>query len=439
MCVNGCKSSLFDMLIQFTVGNFKSFKDKATLSLEATHDDWREDDNLAPLLDLRLVKAAAIYGPNAGGKSNFLAAMMAFRKLIEESSKDTQKGELIPVAPFRLHRATEAAPSFFEAMFLQKGMRYRYGFEATPQAIQSEWLFRQGDSIRETRLFTREKDVIEAADDFKEGKGLEARTRSNALFLSVVAQFNGEIAGEILSWMSRFRSISGLNDTGYMNFSSNLLNDPEYGPLIRELVKQIDVGIEDLVRKDIELQEIPDLIPKNFPQSLREVVLQNTAGAFVVKTLHRHFGDDDKPDGIVEFDLKRDESAGTQKFVAMTGPFLRALREGSVLFVDELEARLHPLLTKALVGLFNSSANHKNAQLVFATHDEGLLDPQRIRRDQVWFVEKDGFGSSRLYCLDEIKGVRKEAKFAKEYLLGQFGGIPRIGDLQGVLNHGGKE
>jgi len=109
-----------------------------------------------------------------------------------------------------------------------------------------------------------------------------------------------------------------------------------------------------------------------------------------------------------------------------------------VLFVDELEARLHPLLTKALVALFNSSANRKNGQLIFATHDEELLDAQHIRRDQVWFVEKNGLGSSRLFCLNEIKGVRKEAKFAKEYLLGQFGGVPHLGDLQGVLNHGRK-
>jgi hypothetical protein len=85
--------------------------------------------------------------------------------------------------------------------------------------------------------------------------------------------------------------------------------------------------------------------------------------------------------------------------------------------------------------LFNSSANRKNAQLIFATHDEGLLDPKRIRRDQIWFVEKNDQGASRLFCLEEIKGVRKEAKFAKEYLLGQFGGVPRVGDLQGVIDH----
>ncbi len=200
------------MLIQFTVGNFKSFKDKATLSLEATHDDWRDDDNVAHVGDERFVKAAAIYGPNAGGKSNFLAAMAQFRELIKESSKDTQKGEPVPVSPFRLHSATESAPSFFEAEFLQKGVRYRYGFEATQQAIQAEWLFSRADSIRETRLFTREKETIEPTESFKEGKGLENRTRPNALFLSVAAQFNGEVAGEVLNWMNQFRNVSGLDD-----------------------------------------------------------------------------------------------------------------------------------------------------------------------------------------------------------------------------------
>ena len=433
-----CKIGAVAMLIQFTVGNFKSFKDKATLSLEATHDDWRDDDNLAYLPGLRLVKAAAIYGPNAGGKSNLLKAMMKFRDMVQESSKDSQTGEPIAVTPFRLHSTTELAPSFFEAIFLQNGTRYRYGFEATQQAIESEWLFSQADSIRETTLFTREKDVIVPTDAFKEGKGLEKRTRANALFLSVAAQFNGEIAGEVMKWMNQFRNISGLDDAGYLNFTANLLNDAEYGPLIRELVKQVDIGIEKLERQEIANDKIRDLIPKDFPQALHEIILHSATGAFAVKTFHQRFDDKDRPTGMVEFDLKSEESAGTQKFVAMTGPFLHTLREGAVLFVDELEARLHPLLTKALVGLFNSSANQKGAQLVFATHDEGLLDPQRIRRDQIWFVEKNGFGASRLFCLDEIKGVRKEAKFAKEYLLGQFGGIPRMGDLQGVLDHAGK-
>ena len=430
------------MLIQFTVGNFRSFRDKATLSLEAVTDDWLEDDNVAHLTNQpvqRLVRAAAIYGPNAGGKSNFLAAMNFFGEFIKNSSKDRQKGDLIPVTPFRLHSASESAPSFFEAIFLRAGTRYRYGFESSQQAIESEWLFSQADSIRETRLFTRAKDLIEVADSFKEGKGLEGRTRSNALFLSVAAQFNGAVAGEVMNWMNQCRSISGLEDNRYMDFSAKLLADPEYGPLIRELVRQTDLGIENLERQDIPAEQIQKIIPKGIPENVRNLILQSSAaGGFTVKTFHQRFGADDQPAGTVAFDLQAEESAGTKKFFALTGPFLHTLKEGSVLFVDELEGRLHPLLTKALVGLFNSSTNRKNAQLVFATHDEGSLDPNRIRRDQVWFVEKNGMGASRLYCLDEIKGVRKEAKFAKEYLLGQFGGVPRIGDLQGVLSHGGK-
>ena len=425
------------MLIQFTVGNFRSFKDKATLSMEATSDDWREEDNLVQALGHRLVKAAAIYGANAGGKSNFLAAMMQFRDLVQESSKNSQAGEAIPVTPFRLHATTESAPSFFEAVFLQNGTRYRYGFEVTAKAVVAEWLFKQADSIRETRLFTRDHETIDSTEAFKEGKGLESRTRPNALFLSVVAQFNGKIAGEVMQWMNQFRNISGLDDAAYMDFTARLLSHEKYGPLIRELVRHV-IGIEDLKRQEIALDKLPDLMPKNLSPAVRELVLSSSKGAFTVKTVHQRFDAEDKPAGKLEFDLKVEESAGSQKFVALTGPFLHTLHEGSVLFVDELEARLHPLLTKALVGLFNSSANRKNAQLIFATHDEGLLDSQRIRRDQVWFAEKNNMGASRLYCLDEIKGVRKEAKFAKEYLLGQFGSVPRVGDLQGVLDHAGK-
>jgi len=428
------------MLLQFTVGNFKSFKDKATLSLEATTDDWREDDNIAHIASpgLRLVKTAAIYGPNAGGKSNFIQAMVQFRGLILSSSKDTQKGEPISVTPFRLHSATEKAPTFFEVVFLRDGKRYRYGFEATKEAIVSEWLYKQADSIRPTCLFTRENNKIVPGDTFKEGKGLEDRTRSNALFLSVVAQFNGSIAGEVMNWIGQFRGITGLHDAGYRSFTTELLNDKEYGAPIRELVRQADVGIEDLIREDIDKDQFLEEFSKDnrsFPQAIRDLIMQKTSGISIVRTVHQRFDSDNRAVGKVEFDLETEESAGTQQLFALAGPFLHTLREGSVLVVDELDARLHPLLTRQLVGLFNSSANRKNAQLVFATHDQGLLDQRRIRRDQIWFVEKDAMGASTLFCLDEIKGVRKDANFEKEYLLGQFGGVPHIGDLQKAIGH----
>jgi AAA15 family ATPase/GTPase len=423
------------MLLQFTVGNFKSFRDKATISLEATHDDWREDDNIAHLENphLRLIKAAAIYGQNAGGKSNLIEAMVRFREWVVASSKDSQTGEPIPVTPFRLHSSSENAPTFFEAVFLKNGTRYRYGFEATKQAVVSEWLFRQAASIRETPLFTRENSSITPRSAFKEGKGLEERTRSNALFLSVVAQFNGTIAGEVVSWIDQFRTISGLNDAALSSYTVGLLNDSDYAESIRELIRQADTGIEDILRQDMDKDTFSKALPKDLPQPLRDLLLQNSTGAAVVKTVHTRFHADDRPTDKVEFDLATEESAGTGRIFAFAGPFLHTLREGAVLVVDELDARLHPLLTRKLVELFNSSANRKNAQLIFATHDQGLLDQKRIRRDQVWFVEKGQMGASTLFCLDEMKGVRKETNLAKEYLLGQFGGVPRIGDLQRVI------
>ena len=423
------------MLLQFTVGNFKSFKEKATLSLEATTDDWLDESNVAVIGERRLVKSAAIYGANASGKSSFLQAMALFRDWVEKSSKDAQTGERIPVVPFRLHTETESAPTFFEIVFLQKGVRYRYGFEATPDQIVSEWLFSQQDSIRETRIFTREDRQIDVSDAFKEGKGLEKRTRPNALFLSVVAQFNGETATDILSWMVQFRNVSSLEDADYMRYTANRLREKEYAPLIHELTKKADIGIERLQRLDLHVTDAVRLLPGGKPDEVRQGLLSGELSAFAIKTFHMKYGPEQKVVAPVEFDLKADESAGTQRFVALTGPFLFTLRHGATLFVDELEARLHPLLTKALVSLFNSPANTENAQLIFVTHDEGLLDPKRIRRDQVWFVEKDGFGASSFYNLAEFK-VRKEAKFAKEYLLGQFGAVPHLGDFEEVLSHG---
>ena len=184
---------------------------------------------------------------------------------------------------------------------------------------------------------------------------------------------------------------------------------------------------------ELSVSERLKLLPKDFPEHLRKEVLASP-GAFMIKTLHKRFSEKNQVCENVEFNFKNEESAGTQKLVAMSGPFLRTLEDGSVLFVDELEARLHPLLTKALVGLFNDPENQKTAQLIYATHDEGLLDSARIRRDQVWFVEKDEIGASRLFSLAEFK-VRKEAKFGKEYLLGQFGAVPHLRDPQGALTN----
>ena len=236
-----------------------------------------------------------------------------------------------------------------------------------------------------------------------------------------------------MQWMERFRGISGLEDVNYLAFTSQLLKEARLGTKIRDLIRRADVGIEDLQTFEVPVSERLKLLPKDFPEHLRKEVL-TSPGAFMIKSFHKKFDEKNQACERVEFNFKNEESAGTQKFVGMSGPFLHTLQDGSILFVDELEARFHPLLTKSLVGLFNDPGNRKNAQLIYATHDEGLLDSARIRRDQVWFVEKDEMGASRLFSLAEFK-VRKEAKFGKEYLLGQFGAVPHLRDLQGALTH----
>jgi AAA15 family ATPase/GTPase len=422
------------MLLEFTIGNFKSFGEKATLSLEAANDDTLEEANLsAPQTSgVRLVKSAGIYGANAGGKSNFIEAMTLFRHLILTSSKESQLGQPIPVKPFRLNSESAKAPTFFEAIFLKNGVRYRYGFEATTEAVISEWLFSQRGSIRETCLFTREAGNIKPRPLFKEGNALQERTRPNALFLSVVAQFNGPISGEVVNFIDQFRTISGAQWSQYIGYTAGLLNHEYYGKAIRELVRLADTGIADLIRQDVTKEDFLQSLPKEMPSQLRDLIAQASSAPTVLKTIHQRFDSKGDPAGTVEFDMVSEESAGTRQFLAFAGPFLNTLHEGAVLAVDELDASLHPLLTKQLLGLFNSSANLRSAQLIFATHDLSLLNPKKLRRDQIWFVEKDELGASTLFSLDEIKGVRKDANFEKEYLLGQFGGVPRVGDFQKV-------
>lgn len=418
------------MLIEFSVGNFRSFKERVTLSLQASTDDWLEESHVATVAGERLLKSAAIFGANASGKSNLLDAMECLFDFVWNSSKESQQGDRIPVIPFRLSTATESEPSHFEVVFLQNGTRYRYGFEARPERVHTEWLFRQKDSAEASPLFTREGGSMELSAHFEEGKKLVGHTRSNALFLSVVAQFNGEIASEIMKWISHFRKISGQDDENYVQFSASLLEHEHYGKLIRKLTQKADVGIDDMKMFEVPPGDRGKYLPKSLPETVRKELSERPG--FSVKTIHKKFNRENQECGSVEFHLRTEESAGTKKFVALSGPFVNTLEEGFCLVVDELEARFHPLLTQELVSLFCGAANRKNAQLIYATHNEGLLDPSRIRRDQVWFMEKDQFGASRLFSLAEFK-VLKQSQFGKEYLLGQFGGIPHLGDFSASL------
>ncbi len=420
------------MLIDFEVGNYLSFKDPVRLSMLAA-PPYKEhlEANTIETGGRRLLKSAAIYGANASGKSNLIAAMGLMRRFVLTSSKDTQVKDEIPVKPFLLDTATENAPSRFEINFIQNGIRYRYGFEADNKAIRREWLLRAGKT-KETILFLREDDGIDVRKGFEEGSGLETKTRDNALFLSVVAQFNGEIAGRILKWFADFQVIHGLRDSKLEHYTIQCLQDTNKRTQLIRLIQGADVGIMDLVVEEMP----PDTdVGKEFKSFLAilKKELQNQ-----ILAVHQKYRDG-KTDGLVLFDFNKMESEGTKKFLRMAAPLLDCLDNGYVVAIDELDAKLHPLLTKAIVNLFNSAErNPKGAQLIFATHDTMLLEKGKLRRDQIWFTEKDRFAATTLYSLAEFKlpdgaKVRNDADIAANYIRGRYGAIPYLGNFETLL------
>ncbi|MHB8855287.1 MAG: AAA family ATPase [Bellilinea sp.] len=425
------------MLIEFTVGNFRSFKELVTFSMVAsklTAKDPQIDANNTFRVDdkLNLLTSAGIYGANASGKSNLVRALRFMRNFVIYSSKESQVDEPINTIPFRLDVETEHKPSYFEAIFQTDGIIYRYGYEVTTEKVETEWLFYSPHG-KETRLFTREGNVISVSRNYKGVNAAKSLTRSNALFLSVAAQFNSEIATKVLSWFKSLNVISGLDDDTYSGFTIRLFSEnPKYQASIRALIQESDLGIDDMVAERTSKND-PKAFPKNIPQEIKDLILKQIKGdeLVTIKSVHQRNCGNNTKDKVVFY--MAEESEGTQKFIVLTGPILDTLSNGKVLVIDEIEARLHTLLTRKLIALFNSSeTNPKHAQLIFATHDTNLLSNKFFRRDQFWFVEKDEFGASHLYSLAELK-VRNDELFEKDYLLGRYGGIPIFGEVRQTI------
>lgn len=428
------------MLIGFSVGNYKSFKETVTLSMVAssiTEEEKELDANNVFEINhkLNLLKSAAIYGANASGKSNLIAAINFMKWFVLNSSKETQVSEAIDIEAFRLSTETEKEPSFFEIVFLLEGKTFRYGFEVNAREVVSEWLF-QADDSEEEMLFERDFDNY-ILDNFPEGQGISDKTRSNALFLSVVAQFNGKVSGKILLWFSKtLQLISGLEDREYRKQTLESLENAGHRHDIIEFIKKLDLGILDIGMFKINIPP-PVFFSNNtakyggsygnlYPNSETQTTVH-------VHTLHPKYDADGKQTSTVLFDIEKHESEGTNKLFALAGIILDTLRTGKILLIDELDARLHPLITRELICLFNSNeTNPHNAQLIFTTHDTNLLSSKTFRRDQIWFTEKDNKGATDLYSLVEYK-VGKDASFERDYIIGKYGAIPFIGNFKELI------
>jgi AAA15 family ATPase/GTPase len=420
------------MLIQFSVSNYRSIKELATISFVASSDKELLDSTFKTKNEMRLLKSAVVFGANASGKSNIFKAISFMRFFIRNSSRSTQFIDKISVESFKLSTETEHKPSFFEIDFIVDNVLYKYGFEVDTQKVHSEWLFHKQlnkHNSRISNLFTREfikneyKYSINAK--FKEGHGLENRTRNNALFLSVVAQFNGEISQQLLQWFTtKINVISGFDDHNYMDFATKCIQDDDFRNEMLKFTQVADLSIDELIPKQLAMSS--SKLQNLFSEEVHEQSKINTP--LVVYTSHKVFNKNNLVEGNARFNLGKHESEGTQKFVYLSAPIIDTLRKGKALLIDELDSRLHPLITEYIIRLFNSKkTNPNNAQLFFAAHSTMLLGNKYFRRDQVWFTEKNTYGATKAFSLDDyLLKVRKDESYEKNYLRGKYGAIPYV-------------
>jgi hypothetical protein len=425
------------MLIEFTFKNFKCFKEEAKISLVASNYDksTREEDNVFTInkFNLNLLKSAVIYGANASGKTKLIEALGFVKEFILESSKESQIDESINITPFLLDSETENAPSVFEIIFIHKNIMYRYGFEVDKNIIHAEWLY-QRSNVRETELFYREmQDFSQVHKKFKVADLIKNdRVRPNALLLSVAANWNDKIAKDIFDWLKDFNIISGLKEEGYEGYSmGRIKGDEKIKSNVLKFLKNADLGIENLNIDTFDIDKLPDKLPVEIREFLIKQSQEKDAELLTgVSTFHKHYGKNNIPNGFRDFSMQGDESSGTRKYFALSGPILETLAKGEILVVDELANKLHPNLTCKLIEIFNSKEkNPNNAQLIFNTHDTNLLSSGFFRRDQIWFTEKNRYGASAIYSLANFKNVRKEDNFEKNYIRGKYGAVPYLGDF----------
>jgi uncharacterized protein len=427
------------MLIEFSVGNYRSFKEKVTFSMVAANlvsQDKDLDNNNVFAVDkeLSLVKSAAIYGANASGKSNLAKALQFMKWFMVNSSKETQSTEAIGVERFRLSTETDDQPSFFEIVFLLDGQQHRYGFTADREKVVSEWLY-YVPKTRETKLFDRQGEKFDVAKVFK-ADCIAPKTRNNALFLSVSAQFNVNKSEAILNWLTySFILVSGLDDRSLLNDTVKYIVRADIYDKASELIKNMDLDILGIKVKELVFNnKRSDHIPVDIWNEVRQSFLEDRETNPMpqhIQTIHRKFNGNGEQVSAEMFSLTMEESEGTQKLFSLVSILIDALNYGKVLIIDEFDARLHPLISRSIVELFNSNeTNPHNAQLIVMTHDTNLLSNKIFRRDQIWFTEKDRYGATALYSLAEYKvqeyKVQNDDSFGSDYTKGKYGAIPYI-------------
>ena len=357
------------MLIQFSVENYLSIKDKVVLSLLASRDN-EHPEHLILDGNKNYLKSAVIYGANASGKSNVLNAFWFMVNYVL-TSHNQQVHKAIDRIPFKFDKETPARPSSFEVIFTANGIRYAYGFSVTDKAVVEEYLYYYPNG-RQAIIFER-KDTTDFrfTVDIDEQNTLKERTSANKLYLSVASNWSYVKVIPVLEWFASCQIITKNSVADAYGLEAEQLKDDDYRRVIASMLRIADFGIQSL--------QVRDSDPIS---SKRGDIFTNVDAVHTVQ---------DVEGNISSYTLNMtEESDGTNSYFKLIGVVKKALDLGTLLVADEMDAHLHPLLTKHLVSLFNSAEfNPKGAQLIFTSHNTNLLDLDVLRRDQIWFTEKD--------------------------------------------------
>lgn len=415
------------MLIEFRVSNFRSIGEEQVLSLVPATNQKEYPDNILSIGKHYALNVIAIYGANGSGKSNLLKAYKVFDYMVRNSARTSSTEELI-YDPFILREGWDKKPTRFELTFTLAEFRYRYGFEYTDREISKEWLSRKGIG-REVNVFQRERDVIDPSSGLKgNNKVIEAAieaTRSNALFIAMLDTLNVEEASQIFKEMIKCIHLDGIK-TDYYGRLHTTWESEDIKKMVSDHLMRLKLGMVEIDAK---------------PRETNENLFEAKDPEYKFFSKHRFYNKQGlATNGFLVWDFFDRESSGSIKALEIGGPVLIALELGAVLVIDEIEAKMHPLLTMDTINLFlNKETNPKNAQLIFATHDTNLLSYCNLRRDQIYFAEKNNWESTEIYSLSDFVYVNeadgKESKERpdtdkeKRYIEGRYGAIPVLGPM----------
>ncbi|MGW0766876.1 AAA family ATPase [Streptomyces sp. NPDC002676] len=424
------------MLLSFRVANHRSIRQEQQLNLHPVYEDDRPAGT-----EWQAVPVAGVFGANASGKTNLLDALQYMARMVVSSHRDAEPDGGILRHPFLLDDEAKDEPSWYVADLLLDGVRYTYGFAVDDDRVTEEWL----DSYplgKKRQLFSREGDSVKpgASQEARELELVESITEPNVLFLSLAARSRQRDFRPVYDWFARELQFRRANETRPYGLSAvRALENADRYPEIMHLLQAADLGIEGCGMERVLMDEesLRRQYGRRIPSRLlRE--LEDEGPREMVRPWVGHRG----RNGVVQMDLY-EESAGTQALLEQAPRFLSVLRRGGTFVVDEIDASLHSLLTARLIGLFqNQDTNPHGAQLLFTSHDPSLLGRRDgediLKRDQVWFVEKDSFGETSLYSLADFK-PRKDENRERRYLGGSYGGIPFIDEsfADALLRRGG--